>query len=345
MPRISRSVVVAWLAVGVWVAGAHGETLLGLHGINFSPYVNFPEQVPPPTPPDPVSNEKIEDLLTVVAPHTQWVRTFGAQSGLENIPAIASGMGLQVAMGAFLGPDDVVNGAQKDNLVAAVVAGHVDVAVVGNETQVFGALSEGELVGHLQDVRARLDDAGFEDVPVTTAEPFGTSVNTQPGSIFNADGSLKKTDVIANVDVVYLNIYPFFEDGVTISDAVSRLDDLYHAAADAIEDAFPGHGKEIVISETGWPSDGDTPAMGGQPSLENAIRYFHEATQWAEDNGVTIFFFEAYDEQWKGPQTYEKHFGLWTAAGDLKVPEPGMAGVLCVWVVGAWCVRRGGSQR
>jgi exo-beta-1,3-glucanase (GH17 family) len=291
------------------------------HGINFSPYTNFPVQDPPPAPPDFVPKEKIEDLLAIVQPHTSWVRTFGAESGLEEIPEIAHDMGLKVAMGAYLGPDDTVNDNQIRNLIAKTTAGFVDIAVVGNETQVFGALTETQLVNYLKDVRQQLDIAGFTGIKVTTAEPFGTFVNSQPGSIFNTDGSLKKREVIDNVDVVFLNIYPFFEDGIQIPEAVSKFEEMYLAAVASINDAFPDENKQVVIAETGWPSAGDPPVTGGLPSLENAIRYRTEATQWAEDHPVDMFYFEAFDEAWKGPGSHEKHFGIWEANGQLKVPE------------------------
>lgn len=301
---------------------AQAELLPHIHGINFSPYTNFPVQNPPPTPPDFVPKDKIENLLAIVQTHTSWVRTFGAESGLEEIPEVARSMGLNVAMGAFLGPDATVNANQINNLIAEATAGFVDIAVVGNETQVFGTLTESQLVGYLTDVRQQLDDAGLTDVKVTTAEPFGTFVNDQPGSIFNTDGSLKKPDIIDKIDVVFLNIYPFFEDGIQITEAVSKLEEMYLAAVGSINDAFPGENKQVVISETGWPSAGDSPATGGLPSLKNAIQYRRESTQWAKDNGVELFYFEAFDEDWKGPGEFERHFGIWEANGVLKVPEP-----------------------
>ena len=316
-----------WIIVSVMVFTlrypAQARVLPHFHGINFSPYTNFPFQDPPPTPPDFVSKTKIENLLAIIQPHTSWVRTFGAESGLEEIPEVAHTMGLEVAMGVFLGPDPTVNANQISNLITKATAGFVDIAVVGNETQVFGALDEAQLVQYLKDVRQQLDDAGLMDIQVTTAEPFGTFVNSQPGSIFNTDGSLKKMDIIANVDVVFLNIYPFFEDGIEITEAVNKLEDLYQAAVYSINDAFPDENKTVVISETGWPSAGDPPEIGGVPSLENAVQYLTESTQWAEDNGVDLFYFEAFDEEWKGPGDFEKHFGIWEANGQLKVPKLG----------------------
>ena len=44
-------------------------------------------------------------------------------------------------------------------------------------------------------------------------------------------------------------------------------------------------------------------------------RYFEEIHAWARSRGVTTFFFEAFDEPWKGspdPLEPEKHWGLFT---------------------------------
>ena len=45
--------------------------------------------------------------------------------------------------------------------------------------------------------------------------------------------------------------------------------------------------------------------------------HFHDAvTEWARRERVTTFFFEAFDEEWKGgphPDEVEKHWGLFRA--------------------------------
>ena len=41
------------------------------------------------------------------------------------------------------------------------------------------------------------------------------------------------------------------------------------------------------------------PEMGAVPSLENAIKYFINAYQWAEEEGIEIFYFSSFDETWK----------------------------------------------
>ena len=78
-------------------------------------------------------------------------------------------------------------------------------------------------------------------------------------------------------------------------------------------------GKEVVVSESGWPSCGDR--IGEVvPSPANAARYFLKFVSWARAEAVDYFYFEALDEGWKarleGPQG--ACWGLWEKDGSLK---------------------------
>jgi exo-beta-1,3-glucanase (GH17 family) len=74
--------------------------------------------------------------------------------------------------------------------------------------------------------------------------------------------------------------------------------------------ALPG--KPIAILEAGWASAGKE--FGERASETNQSRYFRELHAWAAVNNTTVFFFEAFDEPWKGdpdnPLGAEKHWGL-----------------------------------
>ena len=54
--------------------------------------------------------------------------------------------------------------------------------------------------------------------------------------------------------------------------------------------------------------------FGDRANEENQVRYYRELEDWATENNMTIFFFEAFDEPWKGnpndPLGAEKHCGL-----------------------------------
>lgn len=70
----------------------------------------------------------------------------------------------------------------------------------------------------------------------------------------------------------------------------------------------------VVITEAGW-----TTKTNGKGILEEHVKeenqkaYFEELMEWAENEKILVYFFEAFDENWKGsdhPQEPEKHWGL-----------------------------------
>lgn len=69
---------------------------------------------------------------------------------------------------------------------------------------------------------------------------------------------------------------------------------------------------KIAIGEAGWASIATE--FGPRASQDKQKRYYDELTGWAKDHNVTVFFFEAFDEDWKGnphdPNGAEKHWGV-----------------------------------
>ena len=81
----------------------------------------------------------------------------------------------------------------------------------------------------------------------------------------------------------------------------------------AVADAYPD--KQIVITEAGWATKSN--GRGIEPSNVNESfqrQYFYELMEWAEKEKVLVYYFEAFDENWKGsddPLEPEKHWGLY----------------------------------
>ena len=71
---------------------------------------------------------------------------------------------------------------------------------------------------------------------------------------------------------------------------------------------------KIVISEAGWATVASE--FGDRASEEKQLQYYEELMLWSEKMAITTFFFEAFDEDWKGdpgnPLGAEKHWGLYT---------------------------------
>jgi exo-beta-1,3-glucanase (GH17 family) len=74
--------------------------------------------------------------------------------------------------------------------------------------------------------------------------------------------------------------------------------------------------KPVHIGETGWATISDEfyGADGARAIDEfKSARYYRDMRQWSDSAGVTLFYFEAFDEPWKdavNPMGSENHFGL-----------------------------------
>ena len=275
-----------------------GKTVHPLGGVAFGPW----EDDQDPTQGAVTDEKRIDERLRRIARYTLGVRTYGSTQGLELVPALAQARGLEVAAGVWLGPDPVANQAEIDALVAAASGGLVDLAIVGTDVLGRGDLSEVELLARLVEVRDALAGTG---VPVTTAEAW--------------DVLLAHPAVIAASDVVAANVHPFRE-GIAIDSAMGAFNDHYQDLLVAAA------GKEIMIAETGWPSDGD--AIGeAVPSAENAALYLASVHTWSRAEGVRVISLGAFDESWRAASegSHGAHWGIADARGKLK---PGMRAAL-----------------
>ena len=91
------------------------------------------------------------------------------------------------------------------------------------------------------------------------------------------------------------------------------MKDMYHKAARA------GNGKKVIISETGWPSQG-TNLEGAYPGLENFLKYFMNTQKWSQEEDIEIFYFSSFDESWKvgAEGDVGAFWGLWDSKENLK---------------------------
>jgi exo-beta-1,3-glucanase (GH17 family) len=258
-----------------------------IHGLCFSP---LQEGQGPGTE---VGQAQIRERLRVIQPHTRWIRTFSATDGNELIPAIATENGLQTMVGVWLADDLEKNEVELSNAIEIARAGDAGILAVGNEVLLRDELSEDQLIEYLQRVKAAVPDV----------------------EVGYVDAYFKFVDyprVTEACDVILANCYPFWE-GCPADYALLYMKDMYRRATQA------ANGKKVIISETGWPNTG-TPEMGAVPSLENAIKYFVDTYRWAEQDGIDVFYFSAFDETWKVDAEGDvgAYWGLWDKDGNPK---------------------------
>lgn len=260
----------------------------GLHGLCFSPYAEGQGSG------DLLSASQIARRLTIVAPHTQWVRTFACTGGHELIPGLARAQGLKTMVGAWIGLDRERNEREITALLKLAADGLVDIATVGNEVLLRDELSENELLGYIQRVKSSLPS----HVLVGYVDAYYEFLN--------------RPALIQICDVVLPNCYPFWE-GANITQGTHYLKHMHSLVQQA------SGGKHVIIAETGWPGQGQT-VLDAVPSPENAMRYFIEVQDWAQHAGVELFYFSSFDEAWKigAEGDVGANWGLWDKHGKPK---------------------------
>jgi exo-beta-1,3-glucanase (GH17 family) len=259
----------------------------GLHGLCYSAYEEGQK------PGSILTEEQIRRRMAIIAPHTNWIRSFSCIEGNELVPVIAREFGLKTLVGAWLGDDKSLIEEEIAGLVKLAKEGYVDIAAVGNEVLYRKELTEAELLEYI----ARVKEA-LPDIPVGYVDAY-YEFSAHP-------------NITAACDVILANCYPYWE-GCHIDYSLMHIKQMYYQALHA------GQGKKVIVTETGWPSQG-TGLGDAHPSRDNALRYFLNVQEWAAQEDVEMFYFSSFDESWKvGPEgDVGAYWGLWDFRGNLK---------------------------
>jgi exo-beta-1,3-glucanase (GH17 family) len=136
--------------------------------------------------------------------------------------------------------------------------------------------------------------------PVTVAENYDWWVH-------------QGTALAKELDFISVHTYPVWESK-DINEGLS----FTIANIQAVRNALPR--SRIVITEAGWATVARE--FGPRAGEEKQQRYYNELYQWTAGINITTFFFEAFDEPWKGdandPLGAEKHWGLFTVERKAK---------------------------
>ncbi len=143
-----------------------------------------------------------------------------------------------------------------------------------------------QVIAYVRQVRAAIEQ------PVTVADNYEWWIR---------DGA----PLAAEVDFIGVHTYPAWEEK-TIDEALSYTIENMQGVRAALPD------KPIAILEAGWATTAFE--FGDRANEAAQARYYREMLEWGTETNTTVFFFEAFDEPWKGdpdrPDGAEKHWGL-----------------------------------
>ncbi|HVT55998.1 MAG TPA: beta-1,6-glucan synthase [Xanthobacteraceae bacterium] len=251
-------------------------------------YAPFRGDQSPLDPNFTVPPAQIDADLAKLSAVTRCVRTYAVEKGIDRVPEFARKYGLTVLQGIWIGRDPVKNQQEIETAVALAREYHdvIRGLIVGNEVLLRGEMTAANLRRVIDDVKRQVD------LPVTYADVW--------------EYWLKNPELAPSVDFITIHILPYWEDfPVAAEDAASHVSDIHNKAALA----FPG--KEIMIGEFGWPSEGRM-REGALPSPSNQARVLSEVLSLARRNNWPINIIEAFDQPWKRQLegTVGGHWGL-----------------------------------
>jgi len=222
-----------------------------------------------------VTERQIDDDLALLSRYTNCVRTYSVDNGLDLIAAVAERHGMKVLQGIWLSNKPQRNRRQIATAVALAkkYPDVISAVVVGNEVLLRGDLSAADLEALIGDVKAQVS------MPVTYADVW--------------EFWQRYADLRSAVDFVTVHILPYWEDfPLPASLAAAHVDAIRKQVAAAMP------GKEIMIGEFGWPSQGRM-RESALPSPSNQARVITETLALAQRENFRVNVIEAFDQPWK----------------------------------------------
>lgn len=234
--------------------------------------------------------------------------------------------------------------------------------LVGNEVvSTANKLLIASLVPAMQALHAALADLYLDRrIKITTPHSLGILSSSTPPSTgkfrqgYDTHVLIPLLEFLRDTDSPFLvNPYPFFgcsaetldyalfrpNGGVFDENTELKYTNMLDAQLDAVFSAMKGLGfadLEIVIAETGWPSDGDQAQVGVDPTSAaeyngNLVRHVTSGagTPLMPNRTFETYIFALFNEDLKPGPTCERNFGLFrpdmTAVYDIGILRPMVA--------------------
>ena len=268
------------------------------------------------------SREELTEDLRIVAEHWQLIRMYGAREVSEEVLDIIQEdkLPVRVMLGAWItretasetlspAASKAAKGTNQMEVMAAIRLANaypdeVIAVSVGNETQVFWSdhLTQPEiLIYYIRTVR------NSTVVPVTTADDF------------KFWSSPESQAIASEVDFIVTHVHAMWA-GLEADTAMPWTQRIYGEVCQSHPE------KTVVIGEAGWATqvhdEGEqSKLIKGEAGEAQQQLYYQQFTDWAGQEKICTFYFEAFDESWKGgphPNEVEKHWGLFQADREPK---------------------------
>jgi len=232
--------------------------------------------------------EEIDSDIALLKGKATAIRTYEVLGTFSEVPRIASKYKLNVTLGTWL-DKDLENNEKELTTVVKLANDNDNVKriLVGNENLTRNDLERDQLIEYLDRVREQTHK------PVSTAETWNEWV--------------ANPELADHVDFIMVHMLPYWE-GIPVERAVDHVVNRM----ELMHRVFPG--KQIIIGEVGWPSEGRTRGSA-VPSVSNEALFLRRFLARAKKEGYVFYIMEAFDQTWKNA-TSERGVGAYWGVYD-----------------------------
>ncbi|VEU23084.1 DEKNAAC104205 [Brettanomyces naardenensis] len=162
---------------------------------------------------------------------------------------------------------------------------------VGNEWVNDGLYSASQVAQAVSSGRSQLSSQGYNGQVVTVDTLVAYENNPE---------------LCSASDFIAANSHPFWDGNVDPSNSGPWLQEQISNVKSAC-----GGSKDVLITETGWPTQGSTYGSKGVPSTQNQLSAIQSIS---ETVGGQVIFFTTYNDFWKQPGPYgvEQYWGIFS---------------------------------
>ncbi|PPD31099.1 MAG: cellulose synthase [Methylomonas sp.] len=302
------------------------------------------------------TREQVQEDLALLSDKVHSIRTYTSLEGMEVVPEIAAQNNMHLAMGAWIDLFDDTT-TEQDRLkieeknrrdIESLISlsnqypKTIVRTLVGNESllrarsklagpiadqiteQFKGQLSEQDIKDKIEtEVKVKVAEKASQlidyirEVKKRTWKPVSTS---ETWDIWEANPAL-----VEEVDYIGVHILPYWEnvpvDKAPGAEGYAAVDYVFKRFYE-LQQKYPN--KPIVITETGWPSDGP-PQKSASASLVNEAKFLRAFLNRATAENVIYYVIEAFDQPWKIELegTAGAYWGLFNADRQPKFPMEG----------------------
>jgi exo-beta-1,3-glucanase (GH17 family) len=271
---VAATIGLFWYGMGRPVAIPPSPLAQG-QKLNCLSYAPFHGNQAPFDQPLRIPDAQIESDLQKLAEVTSCIRTYSAARAQGKITRIAGKHGLKVLQGIWIGRNLADNRREIEGALrlARRHPGVIEAFIVGNETLLRGELGAARIKTYLEGVKRR------SGLPVTYADVW--------------EFWLKAPELAPAADFITIHILPYWEDEpVAAPEAAAHVGEVRKKVSGVFA------GKEILIGEVGWPSEGRM-RDGALPSPANQALVLSGVVEAAKAGNWQVNLIEAFDQPWK----------------------------------------------